>query len=1031
VWSTHAKLYENVAISEFDKIKRKTTSDGGTELKCALGFISDKFFDPTRMTEIMIITDGEIYDTKEDIIEEFTTLAKNLIQIKIIAVEPNDKDYLNSSVCVGNTLYKVIRDGKLTRVVERFAVYNQHEVEFINMSNPKVKTGFLPYNDTMFPIKDFNKFVQYMKNEIKKGASSKALSEPSIKALSETSNEVSSEASSETSSETSSESSSKTSIKASSKASSKASGTSSLMLKIIQNLSLTIYHYTKDKSYQNQVMIVDLFSNLLKGTEYYSDMRSILLNEINNHETGKISTFSELRKAKYTKIENTIIDLMNDTKGAITAMMTPKDFTYSFPLLDQSGRHHIIKSYDQYLSDIRLGTTTYHNCGLKINGVVIPLMFDFDKTPNYPALQWLKMVYSERLNVSISNEHLYYYVLCDAYLLRNTEASAVMQKYVELILADLKYGTNLSIIQDIEKTNIINIPYGVLQDAVRHRVEPSLKPLAMYYDVCNHYLLQYVKDKQPVIESLKKYCEKEINAAEPSPDVVISIINREKASFIGAHKYLDDIDCPCRACASSTTRVVCELCGAPVKCVTIEERSTFTGLDKIRENYIFNTSRHVNLGMLDGLPDNHLLLLDHFDAGHQSFSVDNTMIVDPISNARMKIKSREEFNKFTHIKYPFLSDINMKNVALCGGFVRSILLKQQMKDFDFFFYGLGSDSDYINRVKTLSDDVVKSLRKINPDYKFSLFYKPQYNVIELICYEDPKNHIQEDFTLEFFDRYKFKSMKKFRGKGDETHSKKTKVDTKFFFEDNDDKGIKMKYRVQLVMCKYDTISNIFRSFDMFPSQVAYDGTNVYFTPKSLIAYQYMINEINILGGTDMVKHRISKYFKYGFSIVFPKSTRNWQGKDYDNNYEQENIKYKGTDDSKGPLKFKVRQVCLGSNVNGNGNGTIIYVNHNSNMEQMEERNLKLEKKAKKTGDALYTSTMFCSFVAVLRYIKINEIPYAFPIGDKVYDVYENDEIKLTKRLKLVFVNEQKSIYKTDEWYDKFAKSIILNNYKVC
>lgn len=129
----------------------------------------------------------------------------------------------------------------------------------------------------------------------------------------------------------------------------------------------------------------------------------------------------------------------------------------------------------------------------------------------------------------------------------------------------------------------------------------------------------------------------------------------------------------------------------------------------------------------------------------------------------------------------------------------------------------------------------------------------------------------------------------------------------------------------------------------------------------------MINEINIKGGTDMTKHRANKYFKYGFALVFPQSSRNWHGTDYENDYSQENINYKGTNENVGPLKLKVRQVV----------GNVIYVNHNSNLEQLLERNRKLEKKAKKKGTALYTSSVFCSFVAVLRYVKINNINYRF------------------------------------------------------
>ena len=217
-------------------------------------------------------------------------------------------------------------------------------------------------------------------------------------------------------------------------------------------------------------------------------------------------------------------------------------------------------------------------------------------------------------------------------------------------------------------------------------------------------------------------------------------------------------------------------------------------------------------------------------------------------------------------------------------------------------------------------------------------------MIEIICYEDPNHHIGEDFSIDDFDKYKFKSLKKYRGKDakkgrryydeDEDEDEDTDEDTdedklpneahdddddviphrkksptpqkpnkKYYFEDNDEHGVKMKYRLQMVMCQYETILDIFRSFDLFPAMVGFDGKRVYFTPNALIAYQLMIDEIHLKGGNDIIKHRINKYFKYGFSIVFPPSMRKWEASDFENNYEQEHIRYKGTNENLGPLKF--------------------------------------------------------------------------------------------------------------------------------
>ena len=79
--------------------------------------------------------------------------------------------------------------------------------------------------------------------------------------------------------------------------------------------------------------------------------------------------------------------------------------------------------------------------------------------------------------------------------------------------------------------------------------------------------------------------------------------------------------------------------------------------------------------------------------------------------------NKNEFKTIVNQKYPFLQDLDFSNVILAGGFVRSILLKQSMKDFDFFFYGL---DDYNSRFHKLLTDLINNVRNkkmldMNPD----------------------------------------------------------------------------------------------------------------------------------------------------------------------------------------------------------------------------------------------------------------------------------------------------------------------------
>ena len=671
-WSDKARLYENISIKNFTEIVKKTRSGGGTYLKCGFDQIKSTFFDPHKITEVIVITDGEVNDNKTTLCNKLNELNKYNICIKIIAVEPNNKNYLDANISVGNDLYRIIRDNNMSRLVNRFSVYNKHETEFVNMSNPNVKDGYVPYNDKMFHISYFNHFVSHIHQEVTNL------------------------------------------IKDDSK------DNEGKIIKFSQELSLSIYHLTKDKAYSQQIHIINLFCNMFKNTIFYEKIKKILHQEVTNQISGKISTFAELRKCRYTKIENTNIDLMTDTQKTICGQ-TNNLVNYSFVLLGPN-KYRIIKTLDTDLANIQIGFTTYHRSGIKVGNYLVPILFDFDNSShNDAALQWLKFNYSRRLNISMTNEYIYYYLLCDALVTKNTELENLYSKYVALVLNDQKYGNEITILKEMIKNNMITIPYGILQDAANYFL-PKLKPLTLYYLVCHKFLLKYLNHNQYVVDGLRKYCSKDIitdlNLSDDInwgtvnklldqliPPLEIVDFNSNDRIVTKPHNYLDlNVECPCDNGQTINDETYCNLCGNVIESTKINKNLEILDLSHLDKKYLYDTSKHIHLGNLDGLPDDELIYVDQFNTNYESYSLDNTIIIDPISNSRLKISTQEEFVNYTYLKYPFLKDIDMKNIALCGGFVRSILLKQQMKDFDFFFYGLENSEQYIERVKTLTYD---------------------------------------------------------------------------------------------------------------------------------------------------------------------------------------------------------------------------------------------------------------------------------------------------------------------------------------
>lgn len=1110
-WSDTAILYENYEVDKLTKLTEPCEKMAkGTTLVSGLKLIKRGFFEENKRTNIIIVTDGEINDRSKNIRCELDLLSEHNINIQIIAVEKGEKNYLTKECHVGNALFTIIRYNHMSRFINRFSIYNDLDIEFVNFSNPIVPDGYIPFREMMFKKSNIASFLSHFSELVQEISQSK--DEPKI-------------------------------IK-------------SKYLKLAHELSLSIYYMTKskegdnDKLYHYRMSLIDLFSGVFKDSndmQIYADVRSLLLDEISNHISGTASTFTDIRKARQQEIENVKLSLMNDVKTSICDVNMPvyeSMFGVSFLIqaTNDTHRFHIIKS-SRNLTAIKMDKTVYKNSGVSVgnenNSGIVPIMPkpSANKECRTAAFQWLILNYSRVFNIAPSNVNLIYYFLVDALIvlgLTNNrdlpdDIKDIYKEYAKIMLT-VNFGNDKPLIEKVITDMKVFIPIDVLESCLVHAgFKDKIRPFSLMYLLVDFFMVPFLKESQKnsFVESLQKYCldsiksdlnidsvnNSEDNESDKGGDIKLgfdpTLVLLEKLSgtqtkinlifqnendvlIINKHKFgTSDVDCVMDL--AKTEKDCCNVCGAYVPITVV--KATNKDNEKIvdsqninKKTFYFDTKNHV---VLDGLTgesqDNELVIPTEFKREHDSVEISNITIIDPISCASLKVNNHQEFTQVTNQKYPFLKDLDMSNVVLAGGFVRSILLKQQMKDFDFFFYGL---DNYSERFKTFTIELMNRIKTYSPGMKFGMFFKPLFNVFELVCYEDPTSHIDVDFTLENFDKYKFKTLKNLPTGGNKNLSQ----NDEYYFEDGDAKGVKMVYRIQFVLCKYQTISDIFNSFDLFPCQVAYDGKQVYFTKKSLIAYQFMINEIKLDGGSCLSVPRINKYFRYGFAIVFPPNNRDWEtytktpytgsededgdkdkdededeDKDEDededgdgdenidenidgkidgnneNNKNNENEKNEkdnkdvseGTKQGKYPdpnrfnsivcmkarkLSFEVRSKI----------GNLIYISHGSNFEHTTERNNELEKQALKKGESLYLSSMFCSFVSLLRYIKINDIAYLFPkYEDGIIQLPINDDAEFTfknQKLKIYFIDAHHTLYITRDWYQKFYNSIILNDH---
>lgn len=1122
-WSSEAMLFENVDPLDRKKLKiiKKNISPiiGGTHLMSGFNLLTDSMIDHNERTDIIILTDGEIDDSKEEIDEKIREIANKNVSIRIIAVEKGSKDYVNQNCSVGNQLYRYIRECNMTRVVNKFSIYNSLRREFVNLSNPIVPETHIPFEEQMFKRTDFKQFIVFCDSLLKEKLQI-CNAVPDID---------------------------KQSFKHS-------------IMKFTHSLSLSIYHYIKSKTYNEQLGIIGIFCNMYQrfppDLEIYIDARKMLLSEVNNHLAGKSTTFTESKKAKHLDIENTNIELMSNVLGSILGnQFNDQDEIYnnshSFMIRDWTNGKNIIIRNSGPLHDLRLEKMIFRKSSFKINNLIVPSMIvqhnDGDVMKIKSSVQWIRILYARILNVSPSNPYIWYYVAMDCLIAmmscikqsRETDEQQFVSDYkriINLFLDEEVFGTGKKLINMIEFNEKINIDYRIIKGGQLYS-GLKLTPLSLFYLIVKEFVIARFTNNDKKIsfhENIKKMCFKQIsydlgicaNANETEilenpenvetentefnkfnwDDLRLGLIDLIKTKslievidcsdtnimLIGSHQIQDtDIICPGRIIFNSKSDP-CNICDACESLINynlipatnkedmdqisnlIESLSHPSGLYK---NHFIDGRLHKKFGTLTGIDDNDKLISPDVFCEHvndESVEFDNMIIVDPISGSKMRVRTQEEFLHGVKSKFPFLIDLDMNNVVLAGGFVRSILLKQEMKDFDFFFHGLETSDQYIQRFNKLVLDLVNNVRahyaKCNINIKFGFFFKPTFNVFEMICFEDPGNHINDEFVLDNFHKYKFRSMKKYSGpvkqtnndsnkQNNDDNSKNQKHDDdsddsddlddaddssdaeewkpkqekndKYYFEDNDEHGIRMRHRFQFILCKFDSKFSVTKSFDMFPSKVVFDGQRVSFTEKSLIAYKYMINEIMLDGGSDLFKHRVSKYFKYGFSIVFPPNDRNWTAKNYENDYNTQDCYYKGTNENRGPLSFKVRKI----------DGNVIIVSHNSNIEKMLERNETLENDAKAQGHALYISSLFCSFVAILRFVDINRIDYLFPQFKNILPNQQDNQICLedlsinndtmrfkNNSVKMSFKEKFTTLYTNRDWYPIFYKSLLLTNY---
>lgn len=214
-----------------------------------------------------------------------------------------------------------------------------------------------------------------------------------------------------------------------------------------------------------------------------------------------------------------------------------------------------------------------------------------------------------------------------------------------------------------------------------------------------------------------------------------------------------------------------------------------------------------------------------------------------------------EFKDKFYKKYRVLKNVDMTNLLVAGGAIRSVLLDQHTNDIDIFVYGINDPYTATRRIERFISEMQHHMNKI----KTGVYLEEElarYNLTD----DTNKTKYQQEKDKEMMDKIK----------KDKTITDKN-METKIVAMYNGNTITLMldNIKMQLILRLYHTASEIIHGFDLGSSAVGFDGENVLFTTLSKFCYENMVNIFDGTRRSTTYEFRLVKYFDHGFNIVLP------------------------------------------------------------------------------------------------------------------------------------------------------------------
>ena len=200
----------------------------------------------------------------------------------------------------------------------------------------------------------------------------------------------------------------------------------------------------------------------------------------------------------------------------------------------------------------------------------------------------------------------------------------------------------------------------------------------------------------------------------------------------------------------------------------------------------------------------------------------------------------EEIGNF----HPFTNDILIKfsgNLVACGGSICKSMIgapvnNRRTDDIDFFFYDLD-----VHQANKMRIEII--------EYMVTIWKSYVGKSVTRYSYQGPEETIMNDVKF-YIQRNKY-------------------VTTLHVEESCSFERCPRVYMYQFIHRIYPDISSIIGGFDLSTSAVAYNGKEIYTTPLGAWSFKNKSIIIDMGRRSTSYEHRLRKYIKYGFNLIFP------------------------------------------------------------------------------------------------------------------------------------------------------------------